>query len=103
MVRVDERVPVSHSALSEFCARRGIRWLARFGSVLRDDFGPESDIDVLVDFQPGRTPGFFTLFDVQAELSALLGGRPVDLRTPEDLSRHFRTRVLHEAQRLYGD
>jgi uncharacterized protein len=80
--------------IADFCKRNYIRKLSFFGSVLRDDFGPKSDVDVLVEFQSGHVPGFFRLFDMEAELSSLLGGRKVDLRTPEDLSRYFRDEVI---------
>jgi hypothetical protein len=70
--------------------------LAFFGSVLRDDFGPESDLDVLVEFLPGHTPGF-AFFELQDQLSEMFG-RPVDLHTPKFLSRYFRGRVLREAR-----
>lgn len=80
--------------IADFCKRHYIRKLSFFGSVLRDDFGPKSDVDVLVEFQSGHVPGFFRLFDMEAELSSLLGGRKVDLRTPEDLSRYFRDEVI---------
>jgi predicted nucleotidyltransferase len=69
--------------------------------VLRDDFGPESDVDVLVEFDAGRTPGFFHLFDMQAELATILGGRRVELMTPEDLSPYFREQVLRDARPVY--
>jgi len=72
-----------------------------FGSVLRDDLDPESDIDVLVEFESGHVPGFFRLFDIEEELSSLLGGRKVDLRTPQDLSRYFRDEVLAHAETQY--
>lgn len=88
--------------IAEFCRQHYIRRLAVFGSVLSDDFGPESDIDVLVEFDPGHVPGFFRLFDLEQELSALLGGRRVDLRTPEDLSRYFRDEVLAQAEVQYA-
>ncbi len=87
--------------LAEFCKKHHIQRLAIFGSVLRDDFGPESDIDVLVDFEPGRTPGFFKLFDMEDELSSLFGGRKVDLRTPQDLSPYFRDKVVGNAEVQY--
>jgi predicted nucleotidyltransferase len=87
--------------VAAFCREHGISRLALFGSVLRDDFGPESDVDVLVHFEPGRTPGFFRLFDLQDELSNLLGDRKVDLRTPDDLSPYFRDDVLRTASPLY--
>ena len=80
--------------IANFCRRNHIRKLSFFGSVLRDDFGPGSDVDVLVEFEPGHVPGFFRLFDIEEELSSLLGGRKVDLRTPEDLSRYFRAEVI---------
>ena len=85
--------------LAAFCRRHGIRRLALFGSVLRDDFTPESDIDVLVEFESGRTPGL-AFFGMQDELSRILGRR-VDLNTPGSLSRYFRDEVLSEAQDCY--
>ncbi len=85
----------------DFCERYYIQKLAIYGSVLRDDFGPDSDIDVLVDFMPGHVPGFFQLFDMEEELSVIFGGRKVDLRTPEDLSRYFRDKVVAEAKVQY--
>lgn len=88
--------------LADFCRRNYIRKLAFFGSVLRDDFRPDSDIDVLVEFEPGHVPGFLKLADMEFELSALLGGRKVDLRTPQDLSRYFRDRVVKEAEVQYA-
>ncbi len=86
--------------LRQFCRRAGVRRMMLFGSVLRADFRPESDIDVLVEFEPGRTPGFFALHDMQEALSGIFG-RKVDLRTPQDLSRYFRERVLSEAEVIY--
>lgn len=86
--------------VANFCRRHHIRSLAVFGSVLRDDFGPESDVDVLVEFEDGFTPGW-ELFDFEDELSANLGRR-VDLNTPGFLSRSFRQRVLDEAHVLYA-
>ena len=86
-----------------FCRRHHVRRLAFFGSVLRDDFTDQSDIDVLVEFQPGHVPGFFGLVDMEYELSALFGGRKVDLRTPQDLSRYFREEVLAQAQVQYAE
>ena len=73
--------------LAAFCRAHGIRRLAIFGWALRADFGPESDIDVLVEFAPDRVPGLLGMGELEIELSALLGGRMVDLRTPEDLNR----------------
>jgi len=93
-------IAVPHEAIAEFCRRHGIRRLAFFGSVLRDDFTPESDVDVLVEFEPARVPSLFTLVGYQLDLSKLLG-REVDLRTPEDLSKYFREEVLAEARDVY--
>lgn len=84
-----------------FCRRSGIRSLAVFGSALREDFGPDSDVDVLVVFEPGREPGFLGLAGMERELSALLGRR-VDMRTPEDLSELFRDEVISGAETLYA-
>jgi hypothetical protein len=96
-------ISVSRGALARFCRRHHIRRLGFFGSVLRDDFRPDSDIDVLVEFRPNRAPGFFALIAMQDELSALLGGRRVDLRTPEDLSRYFRDAVLASQEVQYAE
>ena len=89
-------IEVPHEAVAEFCRQRGIRRLAFFGSVLRDDFRPDSDVDVLVEFEPDRVPGLFAMVDYEMDLSKLLG-RQVDLRTPDGLSRYFREEVLAEA------
>jgi len=86
-------------AIAGFCQRHHIRRLALFGSVLRPDFRPDSDVDVLVEFEPGCVPGL-AFFSMQRELSELLG-RKVDLNTPADLSRYYRDNVLAEAQVLY--
>lgn len=86
-------------ALPEFCRRHRIRRLALFGSVLRDDFQPASDIDVLVEFEPQHTPGL-KFFAIQDELCQLFG-RQVDLNTPKDLGRRFRDKVLSEAEPIY--
>jgi hypothetical protein len=89
-------------AREAFCRHRGIRRLAVFGSALRSDFRPVSDIDVLVEFEPGCTPGLLGMARMERELSALLDGRKVDLRTPEDISRYFRNQVLVEAEVQYA-
>lgn len=78
-----------------------VRRLALFGSVLRDDFRPDSDVDVLVEFEPGHVPGLLRLAGMEHELSELFGGRRVDLRTPADLSRYFRDEVLSTARIQY--
>jgi len=93
------RIPLPEAELERFCRRHHIRRLALFGSVVRDDFGPHSDVDVLVQFEPGKTPGW-EFFGMQDELSGILG-RKVDLNTPGFLSRYFRERVLAEAEVVY--
>jgi uncharacterized protein len=94
------RIQVSHSLLDDFCRRRRIRKLSLFGSVLRDDFGPQSDVDVLVEFESGATVGYFELADMESELSELFG-RKADVRTPAELSRYFRQEVLAAAEPQY--
>jgi len=88
--------------LDEFCRRNHIAKLSLFGSVLREDFKPDSDVDVLVEFEEGHTPGFLGLARMEEELSEMLGGRKVDLRTPQDLSRYFREEVLDSATVQYA-
>jgi predicted nucleotidyltransferase len=93
------RIGFDSELLADFCRRHHIRRLAFFGSVLRDDFGPESDVDVLVEFEPGHVPGL-AFFSLEQELARLLG-RKVDLNTPGFLSPYFRDEVLSEAEVLY--
>jgi hypothetical protein len=93
------KIEVPERKLAEFCRRNHIRRLAFFGSVLREDFRPQSDVDVLVEFEAGCTPGF-RFFELQEELSLLLGRR-VDLNTPGFLSRYFRDEVLRTARDQY--
>lgn len=95
-------ISVDRERVEAFCRQRHIRSLALFGSALRPDFGPESDIDVLVEFEPAHVPGLFGIARMERELSALFGGRKVDLRTAEDLSRYFREDVLREAEVQYA-
>ena len=92
------KLDVPKALLAEFCRRNHIRRLAFFGSVLREDFGPTSDVDVLVEFEPGAVPGFLGLSVIEAELSALLGNREVDLVTEKFLSPRIRDRVLAESE-----
>ncbi|HYO89050.1 MAG TPA: nucleotidyltransferase family protein [Candidatus Limnocylindrales bacterium] len=87
--------------LAALCERWHIRKLALFGSALRGDFRPDSDVDVLVEFEPGHTPDFFALFELETELSALMNGHPVDLVTTPALNRHLRTGVLSSAKVIY--
>ena len=86
--------------IADFCRRHHIAKLSLFGSVLRDDFGPDSDIDMLVEFEPGACVGFLRLANMEIELTELLG-RPVDLRTLAELSQHFRQSVLDSAEVQY--
>lgn len=87
--------------IAEFCRRHHVQRLSLFGSVLTDRFRPESDVDFLIEFEPEDTPGFFALARMQFELEAVVG-KPVDLRTPKDLSRHFREEVLRSAEVQYS-
>lgn len=93
------RIPMPKEEIVRFCRRHHIRRLALFGSVVRDDFGPDSDVDVLVQFEPGKAPGW-EFFEMQDELTGILG-RTVDLNTPGFLSRYFRDQVLAEAETVY--
>jgi predicted nucleotidyltransferase len=93
-------VQVPEQEIAAFRQRHQIRRLALFGSILRDDFGPDSDVDVLVEFEPAARVGFFRLMNIQAQLSELLGHK-VDLNTPGFLSDRFRDEVLREAEDQY--
>ncbi len=94
-------VTIPRAELTDFCRRNHIRKLALFGSILREDFRPDSDVDVLVEFEPGHVPGL-RFFALQRELSDLLC-RTVDLNTPQFLSRYFRDQVLAEAEVVYAE
>ena len=96
-------IEIREAEIAEMCRRNGIRRLALFGSVLTDRFSEASDIDVLVEFRPHERVGFFRLADIEAELSPLLGGRKIDLRTPMDLSRYFREEVVGNARTVYAE
>jgi predicted nucleotidyltransferase len=87
--------------LRAFCRRHHVRKLALFGSILRGDFGPSSDVDVLVEFESGHVPGFLRLHDLERELSGIFDGRTVDLVTPRFLNHRIRDRVLAEAETAY--
>lgn len=94
-------IMIDKEQISEFCRKHNINKLALFGSILGDNFRDESDIDVLVEFEPGMEPGLFALAAMERELSLMLG-RSADLRTPEDLSRLFRDDVVSSAEVLYA-
>ncbi|MCB9076711.1 MAG: nucleotidyltransferase family protein [Anaerolineaceae bacterium] len=94
------RLNISQQQLIDFCRRHHIRKLSLFGSILRTDFSPDSDIDFLVEFEPDAIPGLFEVAGMEIELSDMLG-RKVDMRTPEDLSQYFRQDVLDSAELQY--
>jgi len=94
------KLNVPHEKLAEFCRKNRIRRLSFFGSVLRDDFGPDSDVDVLVEFEPGARVGLITLAGMEIELGQL-SGRKVEMHTGKGLSPYFRDDVLREAEVQY--
>lgn len=95
------RLAISEEQLARFCRANGIRKLSLFGSVLKGTARPDSDLDLLVEFERGRTPGLIRMAGMENELSDMLG-RKVDLRTPADLSRHFRDEVVRAAEVQYA-
>lgn len=95
-----ENINIDREAIAEFCRRHHIRKLSLFGSVLTDRFRPDSDVDVLVEFEPGAVVGF-DYVKIERELGVLLG-RTVDMGTPDGLSKYVRDRVLASAQLIYG-
>ena len=95
------KIDLPKEKIADFCRRHHVRKLAVFGSALREDFRPDSDLDVLVEFEPGHTPGL-AFFGMEQELSELLGQK-VDLNTPQFLSPYFRDQVLAEAQVQYAE
>jgi predicted nucleotidyltransferase len=97
---LEDRISVPQLQIEAFCRRNHIRKLSIFGSVLRDDYRPESDIDLLVEFDPDHVPGYFRLAGMERELSELLG-RKVDLRTPGEISDCYLGRVLASSQVWY--
>lgn len=99
--RLKNRIEISRAELDEFCRRNHIQKLAFFGSVLREDFQSESDLDVLVWFEPDHIIGYLGMARLEIELSNLLG-RKVDLRTPAELSRYFRDEVVQNAEVLFA-
>ncbi len=95
------RIMVDDERIARFCRQNHIAKLSFFGSVIRDDFRPDSDVDVLVEFEPGASVGLIRMASMEIDLSEIVG-RKVDLRTPRDLSRYFRDRVLSEAEVHYA-
>lgn len=98
---VTQNIDIPKEKIAPFCQHWHIAKLSLFGSVLRDDFHPESDIDVLVEFQPEHIPGFLKLHQIQEELSTILGNRQIDLVTPKFLNHRIRDRILSEAEAYY--
>ena len=96
------RPDIPKDLIQEFCRKHHIRKLSIFGSYLRDDFGPESDIDFLVEFDREHIPGLIGFAGMEIELSEMLG-RKVDLRTAQDLSRYFRDEVVEQAEVQYAE
>lgn len=95
------KINIPHNRIDEFCKKHHIRKLALFGSVLRDDFRPDSDVDVLVEFEEGHVPGYIRLAGMEIELGEILG-RKVDMNTPNCLSRYFRDEVIASAEVEYA-
>ena len=95
-------LPVEHEKLARLCRRHRISRLSLFGSMLKGNARPDSDVDLLVEFEPGAEPGLLKLASIEAELSALFGGRHIDLRTPQDLSPLFREEVTRSAAVQYA-
>ncbi|MFH1730612.1 MAG: nucleotidyltransferase domain-containing protein [Planctomycetota bacterium] len=96
-------IAIDHEKLADFCRRRHIRKLSLFGSVLRDDFMPDSDVDVLAEFEPDHVPGFISLYRLEQELARLLGNRKIDLITAKFLNHRIRERVLAAAEVQYAE
>jgi uncharacterized protein len=99
---MNPRLPLDETTLTSFCERHHICRLALFGSQPKGTARPDSDIDLLAEFESGRVPGLLALASMELELSELLGGRRVDLRTAEDLSRYFRDEVVRTAEVQYA-
>lgn len=95
------RIPLDYQRIAVFCCQHCIVKLAVFGSALREDFRPDSDVDILVWFAPEQHVTLFDMVGMEEDLSHIIG-RCVDLRTPEDLSRYFRDKVVEEAEVQYA-
>lgn len=93
-------IQLPKAELAEFCRQNQIRRLSLFGSALTDRFGPESDVDLLVEFEPGARISYFDLARMEISLTDLVG-RQVDLRTPKELSRYFRDKVVATSEQIY--
>lgn len=100
---MNTRLNLEEATLASFCGRHHIQRLSLFGSQRKGTARPNSDLDLLVEFEPGKEPGLIALAGMELELSDLLGGRPVDLRTARDLSRYFREEVVRTAEAQYAE
>lgn len=98
---VHHGIEVPPEQIARFCRDNHIRKLSIFGSILSDDFRPDSDVDVLVEFEPEHGPGFLRLYEMEQQLSRLFSGRPVDLVTEKFLNHRIRDRVLAQAEVQY--
>ena len=96
----EARISIPKERIAEFCKRNRVRRLSLFGSVLREDFGPESDVDILVEFEPGTRVGLIRLSGLEIELGNIFG-RKIDLNTPGFLSKYYRDQILAEADVQY--
>jgi predicted nucleotidyltransferase len=101
-MQAKSNINIPSEKIEKFCKKHHIRKLSLFGSALRDDFTPESDLDILVEFDPDHIPGFIRLAGMEIELTEILG-RKVDMRTAQDLSRYFREDVLNSAKVQYAE
>ena len=95
------QIAIPEESISQYCIQNQIKRLALFGSVLRDNFRSDSDIDIIVEFIPGKRVGMLAMSRIERELSQVFGGRKVDLRTAAELSRYFREDVLQKAEVCY--
>lgn len=95
-------IEIREEQIADFCRRNSIQKLSLFGSVLTPRFSPASDVDVLVEFQPGVRVGYLRMAALERELSAIIDGRKIDLRTPAELSKYFRDEVLRSAAVQYA-
>jgi predicted nucleotidyltransferase len=95
-------INIPKKGIKEFCKKHHIRKLSLFGSILREDFNPESDVDILIEFDPARIPGLIRLAGMEIELTKILGHK-VDLRTAQDLSHYFRDEVIESAEVQYAE
>ena len=95
-------IKIPKKQLESYCKKNHIKKLALFGSFLREDFSSDSDIDILVEFEKDHIPGFFDIVRMEEQLSKFFKGKNIDLRTPKDLSRYFRKKIINNAEVLYA-